>query len=79
MSKLRVYHIRNGEQETHLVNYINHAKDLIDNLAKSDLLDSSVVYNVFGLEEFNEETKQWEEWYDDEGRDIDEHFAEENE
>lgn len=71
MTNLRVYHIVNGETTYHLVENPHHAKVLIDALAKSDLLDHSIDYNVFGLEEYNKETKRWEEWYDENGDDID--------
>lgn len=71
MTNFRIYHIRNGETEYHYVNDKEHAKILIDALAKSDLLDKTVEYNVFGFEEFNEDEQEWEEWYDEDGCDID--------
>ena len=79
MTKLRIYHIQNSEISNYFpVKDINHAKAIIDNLAQSDLLNDNVEMNVFGLEQFNEETKDWEEWYDEDGCDIDEHFEMEN-
>jgi len=71
MSKLRIYHIRNGETEYHRVSDLAHARILIDALAQSDLLDERVEWNVFGCEEYNEETEDWEEWYDEDGCNID--------
>lgn len=71
MSKLRIYHTKNGETITHYVNDVYHAKTLINALAQSDLLDNSVIYNCFGLEEWNEDEQEWEEWYDEDGCDID--------
>ena len=74
MTKLRVYHIQNQVNHYYPVKDINHAKTLIEALTESDLMNEEVEMNVFGLEEYNEESKDWEEWYDDEGCDIFEHF-----
>ena len=71
MSKLRIYHIRNGEAEYHRVSDITHARILINALAQSDLLDKSVEWNVLGCEEWNEDEQKWEEWYDENGCNID--------
>ena len=71
MTKLRIYHIRNGETEYHRVSDLAHARILINALAQSDLLDKRVEYNVFGCEEWNEDDQEWEEWYDEDGCDID--------
>lgn len=71
MSKLRIYHIRNGETTYHRASDLAHARTLIDALARSDLLDKSVEWNVFGCEEWNEDERRWEEWYDEDGCDID--------
>lgn len=72
MSKLRIYHIRNGETTYHMVSDLEQARILINALAQSDLLDKSVEWNVFGCEEWNEDEQEWEEWYDPEtGTDID--------
>lgn len=70
MSKVRIYHIRNGETEYHRASDLEHAKILINALAQSDLLDKNVVWNVFGCEEWNEDRLEWEEWYGEDGRDI---------
>lgn len=71
MPKLRVYHITNGETTYHYVNDVEQARRLIKELAESDLLDDSIEYNVFGLEEWNEDEDEWQEWYDEDGCDID--------
>ena len=71
MSKLRIYHIRNGEIEYHRVSDLEHAKILINALAQSDLLDKSVEWNVFGCEEWNEDEQEWEEWRGEDGCEID--------
>ena len=72
MTKLRIYHIRNGETEYHRVTDLTHARTLINALAQSDLLEANIEWNVFGCEEWNEDTLEWEEWYDPEtGTDID--------
>jgi hypothetical protein len=68
MSKLRIYHIRNGETEYHRVSDLEHARILINALAQSDLLDKSVEWNAFGCEEWNEDEKEWEEWHDEGGQ-----------
>ena len=70
-SNLRIYHIQNGLTMTYPVKDPSHAKRLIEELAQSDLVNPVVEYNVFGLEEFNQETGDWEEWYDENGDDID--------
>lgn len=70
MSKLRIYHIRNGETEYHRASDLAHARILINALAQSDLLDKSVEWNVFGCEEWNEDEQEWEEWYGEDGCDI---------
>ena len=71
MNKLRIYHIVNGETTYHFVSDVEHARILIRALAQSDLLDHSIDYNCFGLEEFSEEEKEWQEWYDENGCNID--------
>ena len=71
MSKLRIYHIRNGETEYHRVSDLEHARILINALAQEDLLDKIVEWNVFGCEQWNEDEQEWEEWYDEDSCDID--------
>ena len=46
MSKLRIYHIRNGETEYHRASDLMHARILINALAQSDLLDKKVDKSV---------------------------------
>lgn len=71
---LRVYNIINppSEAKFYPVNDIQHAKELIDSMAQSQLLDDVIFANAFGLEVFKD--GEWIEWNDDEGRDLDEHF-----
>lgn len=73
---LRIYNIINlpNMPEYYPVKDIHHAKELIDALAKSQLLDETIISNVFGLEVF--EDGDWTDWYDEDGRDLDEHFEE---
>jgi hypothetical protein len=73
---LRVYNIINVPNipEHYPVEHIHHAKELIDALAKSQLLDETIISNVFGLEVF--EDGEWIDWQDEDGRDLDEHFEE---
>lgn len=61
----------------HPVIDIDHARRLIDCLAESQWLDDEIISNAFGLEVFDD--GEWIEWHDEEGRDIDEHFENENE
>ena len=46
---------------------------LIEALAAKDLKDASIHSNAFGLEVLNDDG--WEEWYDEDGRDVDEAFG----
>lgn len=69
---LRVYNIVNvpGTPVLYPVASPAHAFTLITALAQSQLLQPEVESNVFGLEVY--EDGEWCEWYDEEGRDIDE-------
>jgi hypothetical protein len=73
---LRVYHIINPPASPvhESVMSPDEAVEWIETQAARDLLNPRVESNVFGLEVF--EDGEWTEWYDDEGRDIDE-YAEE--
>ena len=71
--KLRVWWISNPPSEAYRVDVtsIEDAIRILNVLAFYDLyLDDVISCNVGGLEVFNEEDKEWEEYYDDEGRDI---------
>jgi hypothetical protein len=72
---LRVWNIINPPREPdyYPVKDINHAEKLIDCLAESQLLQNEIDSNVFGLEIYQD--GEWTDWYDDDGFDLDEHFA----
>jgi hypothetical protein len=55
------------------VESLEHAHQLIDAIAKSQLLDHNITDNAMGLEVMNVDG-EWEDWYDDEGRDLDEYM-----
>ena len=46
----------------------------INGMAEEQLKNRRIFCNVFGLEAF--EDGEWTEWYDEEGRDVDEAFEE---
>jgi hypothetical protein len=72
--KYRVWAIRNvpGIPKHYDVDSPVDGADLINKLARQDLRrGSGVSSNAFGLETFNEDENAWEEWYSDEGDDID--------
>lgn len=48
---------------------------LIDRMANEQLPDETIVCNAFGLEVQEAAGGEWEEWYDEDGRDVDEAFA----
>lgn len=87
MKTLRVWWNRNyGEHvEYHYVDDVNEAKEVIKKLTMSDLVDPDVVSNAHGLEEYNPienidcSDDGWSEYYDEEGRDIEEIMDDENE
>jgi hypothetical protein len=68
--ELRVYNIINVPNEAtfYPVKDIKHATTLINSLADSQLLDTSIESNVFGLEVF--EDGEWLEWESEDGQDI---------
>jgi hypothetical protein len=47
---------------------------VLETLANGQVTDDSIEWNAGGLEMF--EDGEWTEWYDEEGRDIREHFDE---
>ena len=69
---LRVWWIRNAPRpaEYHLVTDAESAHYILEALAQNDLRDDRVDNNIGGLEVYND--GEWEEWYDEEGRNIDE-------
>lgn len=67
----RVWNIKNvpGDPDYYPVKDPSHGKRLIDALAESQLLDSNIVSNVFGLE-IMEPDGEWCEWEDEDGYNI---------
>ena len=83
--RLRVWYVKNppANAEYFEVDSVEKAIKRINVLTSGDLCDSSVVANAMGLEVYEDFGNiGWSEYYDDEGRDIDEIIAskeEENE
>lgn len=81
MEKLRLYYnILGTEIYYKEVSSPEEAKNIIDAIA--DFLLFAVDNDIFpdhcsfaGLEYFDEEENDWYDWYDDDGYDFDEHFA----
>jgi hypothetical protein len=72
--KYRVWAIRNvpNRPKYYDVDSPVDGADLINKLSRQDLRrGSGVSSNAFGLEIFIEDENAWEEWYSDEGDDID--------
>ena len=74
---LRAYHIwreRHRQPVVHrTVATPAEAFQWIERRASRQVHDESISWNTLGLEVMND-AGEWEEWYDDEGRDIDEHI-----
>jgi len=70
--KLRVWYVKNPPRDAQnfSVPSIKAAKTKIRELTERDLEDEDVGSNAMGLEVF--EDGEWIEYYDDQGRDIDE-------
>lgn len=73
--KLRVWRIRNVPNRPIYIHVESpeEAIRVINERAERDLKTPGIVSNAFGLEVFNEEEKEWEEWYSGEGSDIDQY------
>jgi hypothetical protein len=73
--KLRVWHIQNVPNEPIYISVKSpeEAIKVIKRRAEKDLEVPWIVSNAFGLEVHNEETSEWEEWYSEEGDDIDQY------
>lgn len=69
-NKLRVYRHTNKQIIEQKVKNIQEAIDFINEWTEKDLKDDSTEWNVFGLEEFNPVTDEYEEWYNEDGEDI---------
>lgn len=68
---------RLGEEPEHkqyAVTTPAQAAVLIYALGQLEVNDENVDYNAGGLQEWDEEDREWYEWYDANGRDIREHF-----
>lgn len=74
--EMRVWNVINppNEPDRYPVNNPAHAYMLIQALAETQLLVADVYSNAFGLEVYRD--GEWEEWNDDEGRELDEHIEE---
>jgi len=70
MARYRVWNIINPPSPADFYDVASpdEARTLIDKLTKEQLQITSIVSNVFGLEE--EVNGEWEEWYDEAGADI---------
>ncbi|MFQ5827098.1 MAG: hypothetical protein ACE5IA_07050 [Dehalococcoidia bacterium] len=71
MAELRVWWVRGvpGEAEFHPAATVEEAKATIKRLTLQDLADPTVQSNAYGVEEY--EDGGWHEYYDSEGRNID--------
>lgn len=83
MSKLRVWHIPQVPMKAFHVSVESpdEAIKILDVLAHYDLFQfenrvKPDYSSAQGLEEFNEETQEWDEWYSEDGLDIREYERE---
>lgn len=85
MSKMRMcFQILGTKPYYREVSSVEEAKTMIDAIA--DFINAKVEEGVFpdhcstaGLEEYDEEEKEWMTWYDENGLDVNEHFSTESE
>lgn len=85
MSKMRIYYyILETKPYYKEVSSVEEAKIIVDAIA--DFINAKVDEGVFpdhcstaGLEEYDEDEKEWYPWYDENGLDFDEHFNAETE
>lgn len=80
--QLRVWLMRNFKTTKKEVASVNEAKKIIRKAIKSDLKNSLIIDNAFGLEvyENNRGKLEWCEWYNEEtGNDICQEIDEEDE
>jgi hypothetical protein len=75
MEKLRVWNMINFREKLDYydVKTTVEALKLIHSLSEAQLKNRDITDNAFGLEIYNEEEKNWEEWMDDDGFSIDEY------
>lgn len=73
--KLRVYNMINfrPELDYYHVESLEEALTLIDNLANAQLKNPAITDNSFGLEMYNEDDQEWENWMDDEGYEVEDY------
>lgn len=76
--KLRVWNIINmpAEPSYKPVASVREAYDYINAEANRQLAYDWIETNAFGLEVFNEDDQEWEEWVDEYGGDINEYAQE---
>lgn len=67
---LRVYRHTNKCSIEEKVESTQDAMDFINEWSEKDLKDNSIEWNAFGLEEFNQDTQEYEEYYNEDGEDI---------
>lgn len=85
MRKMRVYYYILGTEPYYKeVSSVEEARTIVDAIA--DFVNAKVDEGVFpdhcstaGLEEYDEEEKEWGTWYDENGLDFNEHFETETE
>ena len=59
-----------GGVEHYAVLTLHEAKTVIKAWANESLLNKQVFWNMATVEEFNPETEEWEDWYDEDGLDY---------
>ena len=74
--KLQVWNIINppASPSHYPVSSPEEGHALIERMASNQLRDRRIFANAFGLEVFNEEDNEWEDWYSDEGEELDEYM-----
>ena len=85
MRKMRVYYYILGTEPYYKeVSSVEEARTIVDAIA--DFVNAKVDEGVFpdhcstaGLDEYDEEEKEWGTWYDENGLDFNEHFETETE
>jgi len=77
---LRVYYTNKmpGSEFLYIsVENVRDAKIVINALAERDLYSDETAFNMIGLERLDEEANEWQDWKDEQGREIDEVMREE--
>lgn len=73
-TKLRVWWYSDGNTVYFYIDNIDEYKTIVDVLSHYEMDNEDIIMNSCGLEEFNNETCEWETWYSEEGYDIDEYL-----